>query len=124
LERAIVALRRSDRILVCLAMDAQAMTNFSLTGHDLIPYAISAGPWLTVGALIGASHFLALRWNIRMLAIGRPLPLALATQLVRFAFLAGVLTIIASHFGAFPLLAAAAGILAARTTVLRFGQRP
>jgi F1F0 ATPase subunit 2 len=105
-------------------MDAQAMTNFSLTGHDLIPYAISAGPWLTAGALIGASHFLALRWNIRMLAIGRSLPLALATQLVRFALLAGVLTIIASHFGAFPLLAAAAGILAARTTVLRFGQRP
>ena len=83
------------------------MTNFSLTGHDLIPYAISAGAWLTVGALIGASHFLTLRWNVRMLAIGRSLPLALAAQFVRFALLAGVLTIIASHFGAFPLVAAA-----------------
>lgn len=99
------------------------MTNFPLAGHDLIPYAISAGAWLTVGALIGASHFLALRWNVRMLAVGRSLSLALTAQLVRFAFLAGVLTIIAGHFGAFPLLAASAGILAARTTVLRFGRQ-
>ena len=100
------------------------MTNFFIAGHDLIPRAIGAGAWLTVGALIGASHFLALRWNVRMLAVGRSLPLALATQLVRFALLAGVLTIIAGHFGAFPLLAAAAGILAVRTTVLRFGRQP
>jgi F1F0 ATPase subunit 2 len=105
-------------------MDAQAMTNLFLAGHDLIPYAISAGAWLTIGALIGASHFLALRWNVRMLAVGRSLTLALTAQLVRFALLASVLTIIASHFGAFPLLAAAAGILPARTAVLRFGRQP
>jgi hypothetical protein len=103
-------------------MDAQAMTTFFLTAHDLIPYAISAGAWLTVGAGIGAAHFLALRWNVRMLAVGRSLSFALAT-LVRLAPLAGVLTGIAVHFGAFPLLAAAAGILAARTTVLRFGEQ-
>ena len=41
-----------------------------------------------------------------MFAVGRSLPLALATQLVRFALIAGVLAIIASHFGALPLLAA------------------
>jgi F1F0 ATPase subunit 2 len=100
------------------------MMNFSFTGHDLIPYAIKAGGWLTVGALIGASHFLALRWNVRMFAVGGSFPLVLATQLVRFALLAGVLTLIAGHFGAFPLLVAAAGILAARTAVLRFGEQP
>ena len=49
-----------------------------------------------------------------MFAVGRSLPLALTSQLVRFALIACVLAIVASHFGALPLLAAAAGILAAR----------
>ena len=100
------------------------MTNFHLTERDLILYVLSASAWLTAGILIGAFHFLTLRWNVRMLTLGQSIPLPLATPLVRFALIAGVLAIIASHFGAFPLLAAAAGILAARTTVLRFGQQP
>jgi hypothetical protein len=56
-----------------------------------------------------------------MFAIGRSLPLALASQLVRFALIAGLLAVIASHFGALPLLAAAGGVLAARTAVVQLG---
>jgi F1F0 ATPase subunit 2 len=105
-------------------MDAQAMTNFYLTEHDLILYVLSASAWLTLGALIGAFHFLTLRWNVGMFATGQSLPLALAIQLVRLAVIAGVLAVIANHFGALPLLVAAAGILATRTAVVRFGVRP
>ena len=38
--------------------------------------------------------------------------------------IAGVLAVIAGHFGALPLLVATAGILAARTAVLRLGVQP
>jgi F1F0 ATPase subunit 2 len=105
-------------------MDAQAMMIFHLSEHDLIMYALSAGAWLAVGTLIGAFHFLTLRWNVRMFALNQPLPLAFATQLVRFALIAIVLGVIASHFGALPLLTAAAGILATRTAIIRFGVQP
>jgi F1F0 ATPase subunit 2 len=102
-------------------MDAQAMTQFFFMGHDLSPFVIGAGTWLTVGAFIGALHFLTLRWNVRMLAADRPLLPALVNQLARFTLTAGMLTVVADHFGAFPLLVAIAGVLAARTAVLRFG---
>ena len=75
----------------------------------------------TVGTLIGAFHFLTLRWNVRNFEVGRSLVLAFATQLVRFALVAVVLGVIASQFGALPLLIATAGILAARTAIIRFG---
>jgi hypothetical protein len=48
----------------------------------------------------------------------------LVTPLVRFALIAGVLAIIASHFGALPLLVATAGILATRMAIVRFGVQP
>jgi F1F0 ATPase subunit 2 len=97
------------------------MTHFSPIGHDLLAYVISAGTWLGVGAIIGTMHFLTLRWNVRMLADSRPLPLAFATQLARFVLTAGALAIVADNFGVFPLLLATAGILVARTAMLRHG---
>ena len=93
------------------------MTSFDLTEHALL--ALRVGAWLGGGALIGAFYFLTLRWNVRMLALGRAPLLAMALQLGRFAFLAGVLGVIASRFGALPLLLATAGILAARTATMR-----
>ena len=95
------------------------MTSFQLTEHALL--AVRAGAWLGGGALIGAFHFLTLRWNVTLLALGRAPLLAMALQLGRFALLAGVLTVIASRFGALPLLLATAGILAARTVAVRLG---
>jgi F1F0 ATPase subunit 2 len=102
-------------------MDAQTMTYFLPTGPDLFAHLLSTGIWLGVGAFIGATHFLTLRWNVRMLADDRPLPLGLATQLARFMLTAGVLAIVAGYFGVFPLLVATAGILVARTAILRYG---
>ena len=100
------------------------MTKLYLAEHQLILLVLSVSAWLAAGALIGAFHFLTLRWNVRMFAVGQSLSLALATQLVRFALIAGVLAIIASRFGALPLLVATAGILATRTAVVRFGVQP
>lgn len=97
------------------------MTGFYLGEHALL--AVRAGAWLAGGALIGTFHFLTLRWNVKMLALGRARPLAIALQLGRLALLAGVLAVIAIRFGALPLLLATAGILAARTTVVRMGEQ-
>jgi N-ATPase, AtpR subunit len=100
-------------------MDAQAMTSFHLTEHAWL--ALRAGAWLGGGALIGGLYFLTLQWNVRMLALGRAPLLAMALQLGRFAFLAGLLAMIAGRFGALPLLLATAGIFAVRTTAVRLG---
>ena len=97
------------------------MTSFHLTEHALL--ALRAGAWLAGGSLIGTFHFLTLRWNVRMLALGRAPLLAMALQLGRFALLAGVLAVIASRFGALPPLLATAGILAARTAAVRLGEQ-
>ena len=99
------------------------MTSWYFSGHDQLLHGLGAGAWLAAGALIGAFHFLTLRWNVQMFAAGRSLPLALTGQLVRFAFTAGLLAVIASGFGALPLLAATVGILAARTAVVQLGAR-
>jgi F1F0 ATPase subunit 2 len=99
------------------------MTNSYVTGHDLLLHVLGAGVWLAVGAAIGVFHFMTLRWNVQMFAVGGSLLLASLSQLVRFALVACLLVVIASQFGALPLLAAAAGILAARSAVLRLGVR-
>ena len=100
------------------------MTKLYLAEPDLILHSVGAGAWLMVGALIGAFHFLTLRWNVRMLAPGRPLPLVLAIALVRLAIIAGALGVVAGRFGALPLIVATAGIVAARTAVIKLGQQP
>jgi F1F0 ATPase subunit 2 len=97
------------------------MTNSHFAGHDLLLYILGASGWFTIGALIGAFHFLTLRWNVQMFAAARSLPLALTSQLVRFALIACLLAIVANRFGALPLLAAAAGILAARVVIVQPG---
>jgi len=96
------------------------MTSFHLTQHAWL--ALQAGTWLGAGALIGALYFLALHWNVRMLALGRTPLLTMALVFGRFVLLAGVLATIASWFGALPLLLAAAGILVVRTAAVRLGE--
>jgi F1F0 ATPase subunit 2 len=98
------------------------MTNSYVTGHDLFLHVLNAGAWLAVGALIGVFHFMTLRWNVHMFATGGSLVLASMGQLIRFAIIACLLAAIA-QFGALPLLAAAAGVLAARSAILRLGVR-
>ena len=91
------------------------MTAFNVTAHYL---PLAAG-WLAAGTVIGAAHFLSLRWNLRMLAAGRSVLPAAAVQLARFAALGIALAVIVRTFGALPLLAATLGILAARTVIVR-----
>jgi len=100
------------------------MTEFHLAGHELILPALSAAAWLAAGTLIGAFYFLTLRWNVRVFVAGPSLPLALVTQLVRFAVVAAGLAVISKQFGALPLLLAAAGIVFTRTAIVRFGAPP
>jgi F1F0 ATPase subunit 2 len=99
------------------------MTKILLAQQDLIAFAVIVVAWLAAGAAVGALYFLTLRWNVRMFAAGRSPVLAVALQLARFAAIAGVLAVVAVHFGGLPLLVASAGILAARTVFLRWGVR-
>jgi F1F0 ATPase subunit 2 len=91
------------------------MTMFHLSAHDLA----SVVGWSAAGMAIGAVHFLSLRWNVQMLIAGRSLLPVVAVQLGRFAAMAVVLALITRAFGSLPLAAAALGILAARTIIVR-----
>jgi hypothetical protein len=103
-------------------MDAQAMTGFDLAQPGLL--ALRAGGWLAAGAVIGAVHFSLLRSSVRMLVLGKPRLLTFALQLGRAALLAGMLAVVVGRFGAWPLLLATGGILAARTAAVRLeGQK-
>jgi hypothetical protein len=98
-------------------MDAPAMTTFHATVHEL--QTMQAGAWLMVGTLIGAFHFLTLRWNVGMLVAGRAWPFSLAIQLARFALLAGLLALVTIHLGASTLILVTVGIVATRAAILR-----
>jgi hypothetical protein len=56
---------------------------------------------------------------VQMLADGRSMLPAVALQIGRLAVTGIALAAIAIHFGALPLLTAAAGILLARTVIVR-----
>ncbi|HMK78951.1 MAG TPA: ATP synthase subunit I [Xanthobacteraceae bacterium] len=86
--------------------------------HTLLGGAIALCSWLIAGALLGTLHFLSLRGNVRMLAHGAG-PWAIAFQLARLALTALALIVIARCAGAAALLAAAIGLLLARTAIVR-----
>ena len=79
--------------------------------------------WFLAGVLLGVSHFVSLRWNVRCLLSGRPL-FSLGLQLLRFAATGGALVLAAKLFGAMPLLAGTLGLTAARNGVLLSEYRP
>lgn len=91
------------------------MIAFPTTPYDL---ASTVG-WLAAGTVIGAVHFLSLRWNVRKLATGRSFFPVMAVQIGRFAAMAVLLAAIVRTSGALPLLAVASGILVARTVFVR-----
>jgi F1F0 ATPase subunit 2 len=96
-------------------MDASAMT-FTFTG--MVSVVVQAAAWLMTGALLGFLHFYSLRTNVRRL-IGGEMLASLSLQLLRFAATASGLALIASSFGARPLLEGTIGLLIARSAVLR-----
>lgn len=85
--------------------------------HGLISLAL----WLVAGTAIGISYFLALRWNVDMLAGGRALLPVMAVQFGRLAAIGIVLAAIAVYSGALSLLAASAGILVGRAVMVGWG---
>jgi F1F0 ATPase subunit 2 len=91
------------------------MTSFHFGAPAFL--AVQFAVWLGCGLLIGAGHFLTLRWNVSSLALGRAPPVAAIVQVGRFALLVGVLAAIADCRGALPLVSAVGGILAARTVI-------
>jgi F1F0 ATPase subunit 2 len=88
---------------------------------NLSEMAMTAAIWLIVGTLIGGIHFLTLRWTADAVAHGRSIAAVLAVQLVRLLLVGVAMVIIVQSFGALALVSAAAGILAARSIVLRAG---
>ena len=82
-----------------------------------------ANAWIILGGLIGLLHFRILQWSISRLIDGQIFALAFAIQFVRFALTAAILVIITCYFGVMPLLVTTAGILAARTIIVRLGVR-
>lgn len=97
------------------------MMHFELTGHELVGVLLSIGAWLAAGVLIGAFHFLTLKWNVQRFMVDQSLLLPLGIQLIRFALVAAVLTAITRSSGAVPLLLATAGILVTRGVIIRWG---
>jgi F1F0 ATPase subunit 2 len=85
-------------------MDASAMTLALVIG-------------LAAGTVLGAAHLASLWWSVALLCDGRPI-LGVMMQALRFVVLAAGLALIVRH-GAVPLVAATAGVLAARAVLLR-----
>jgi hypothetical protein len=104
-------------------MDAQAMTHFAPAWRDLTASLLWAAAWLPVGMAIGVFQFITLRWVVGMLASGRSFLLPFGTQLARLVLIAAALAIITRFVGASPLLGTTAGILIARTAMVRDGAR-
>ncbi len=92
----------------------------SLHFSEGVLLVLCSGAWLSGGTLVGAFYFLTLRRNV-LLALGHAPLRAMALALGRFALVAGLLGVIASRFGALPLLWTAAGIVGIRPAVGRMG---
>jgi F1F0 ATPase subunit 2 len=86
-----------------MAMDASAMTGALMIA-------------LAAGAVVGAAHLASLWWSVVLLRDGRSI-LGYSVQALRFVVLALALALIARQ-GALPLIAAAAGVLAARALMM------
>jgi N-ATPase, AtpR subunit len=97
------------------------MTATFAPDHAVAMHLLGAGAWIVLGLLIGAIHFLTLRWNARAWLGGQAAALAIVVHLARFALTAGALVIVARYSGALALLIVTVGILAARSVVIRTG---
>jgi F1F0 ATPase subunit 2 len=88
-----------------VAMDAPAMTIAPLVAA------------FVAGAGLGAAHFVSLWWSVVLMRDGRT-GFGVVVQSLRFLVLAAALVLIARQ-GAWPFVAAAAGVLAARSLLMR-----
>ncbi len=99
------------------------MMHFAPAWRDLTASLFWAAAWLPVGMAIGIFQFMTLRWVVGMLASGRSVLLPFGTQLARLVLIAAALALITRLVGALPLLGTTAGIVIARTAMVRDGAR-
>ena len=92
------------------------------SAHQYLALVAGIAGWFAAGGLLGVVHFLSLRWNVRSLVGGQPL-FSLGLQLLRFALTGGALMLVIKSFGGPPLVAAAFGLMTARTGVLLLEQQ-
>ncbi len=85
--------------------------------HSALALIVAGG---AVGLLIGAVHFVSLRWNAALFIAGRPVG-ALLLQLLRIALSAAVFVVLAKA-AMLALLAGAAGFMWARSIALHLGR--
>ena len=83
-----------------------------------LPSLLVAGACLILGIALGMLNFHVLWWDARRLASGHRVGTVVMSMICRVLLLGGALTL-ASLEGALPLLTLAAGILTARSVVLR-----
>ena len=87
--------------------------------------ALEVAAGLVVGLAIGTVYFGMLWHSVQALVDSGSIPRVVALQLVRVGLVGAVLVPVAIYGGALPLIAATAGIVAAREFVLRWsGGRP
>lgn len=79
---------------------------------------VSLGAGLTAGFALGLAHFGTLARNLRLFAAGR-VAAAFGLQFVRLAITIACFAVLAWRFGAGAALAGLAGLLLARTWLLR-----
>lgn len=87
-----------------------------------LPLAAALVIGALAGGLIGALHFRALRGTVEAFAGGGSLARLLVLQFGRILLSAAALAAVAAAFGAWALIAAGAGLLAARTAAVRQGR--
>ena len=85
--------------------------------------ALNLALWLLFGLAAGIAHFALLRWNAALYVSAAGVPRALAVQALRMAATTALLAFAAWH-GAAALLPAAAGVVAARSLVVRMTTVP
>ncbi len=90
------------------------------TFHGWPPWVMALGlaGYFAGGIALGGVHFGGLWWTARLFAEGDRMMVAVGIMIGRIVVLGGLLTLV-SFAGAPPLLAAAAGVLLARSVVTR-----
>jgi F1F0 ATPase subunit 2 len=101
-----------------MEMDGERMTSLSFSSLPAWGACLSLAAHLVAGIVVGVIYFRSLWWNARRFTMGGHVATTIAVMIGRFVILGMVLTL-ASLEGALPLLLMAAGVLIARSAVVR-----
>jgi len=79
---------------------------------------VAASLYLALGIALGYAHFRSLRWNLKLYTQHSPTWLSAGTHVLRLLLIAAAFVLVARQ-GALPLLACLAGLLIARSGLIR-----